>query len=157
VYQDLPQYCSWLKAGDGRPFAAVERGDWLKLTPAPRVSGDLGTRKVNAATNYRLTGNSTTFTVNATGPGFIVLTEAYEKDNFHLTVNGEREPYFRINHAFKGIYVDRPGTYEVSYSYYPRRLMQSLECCGAGFALLAAGLAVAAFKLRPAPGARLEA
>jgi hypothetical protein len=149
VYRDLPKYISWINAGDGRPFAALELGDWAQLDPKPRVSGDLAARKVRPATGYRLTTNTTSFTVDATGPGFIVLLEAYERDNFHLTVNGEKARYFRVGHAFRGIYVDRAGTYEVSYEYYPRGFMRSLELCGAGLAILAAALGAALWPRRP--------
>jgi hypothetical protein len=148
VYENLPQYISWINAGDGRPFAAVEHGDWVRLEPAPKVSGDLAARKIRPATGYRLTANTTSFTVDATGPGFIVLTEAYEKDNFHLTVNGEKARYFRVNHAFKGIYVERAGTYEVAYEYYPRGFMRSLEACGAGLGIIAAALIAALWPRR---------
>lgn len=145
VYRDLPQFFSWLRSGDGRPFAAIQQSDWAQLAPAPRVPGDIAGRRVVAASDYALGGNTTSFTVEATGPGFIVLTEAYEKDNFHLTVNGERARYLRVNHAFKGIYVGRAGTYRVSYEYYPRGLMMSLELSGAALAILALAVAGALF------------
>jgi hypothetical protein len=153
VYQSLPQLVSWIEFGDGRPFAAIEHADWVGLNPQPKVSGDLSTRKVRPASGYRLTANTTSFSVEATGPGFIVLTEAYEKDNFHLTVNGQKAGYIRVNHAFKGIYVERAGTYEVSYEYYPRGFMRSLELCGAGLALSAAALAAALWPRRARAGA----
>jgi hypothetical protein len=140
VYGDLAQYCSWLKAGDGRPFAAIQHGDWMDLRPVPRVSGDLSTRVVNPAEGYRLTTNSTSFSVKATGPGFIVLTEAYEKGNFRVTVNGRDTPYLRINQAFKGVYVDSAGTYEVRFTYWPAGFSRELVISAAGFGILAACL-----------------
>ena len=42
-------------------------------------------------------------------------------------VNGEKARYFRVNQAFKGIYVDRAGSYEVTYEYFPRGFLRSLE------------------------------
>jgi hypothetical protein len=149
VYNDLPQFCSWLHAGDGRPFAAIEHSDWVALQPAPRVSADLATRKVTPADGYVLTSNTTSFTVNAAGPGFIVLTEAYERNNFHATLNGSRVPYIRINHAFKGIYVDSPGTYRVEYEYYPRGLEGALWLSAAGLVLITLAGAYA-IRTRPA-------
>ncbi len=143
VYADLPQFCSWLKTGDGRPFAGIERGDWLRMSPAPRVSGELAARRIAPAENYHLTTNTTTFTVKATGPGFIVLTEAYERDNFRATLNGKRVPYVRVNHAFKGVYVDQAGTYEVSFSYWPRGLTASLLVSAAAVVLLGVALCLA--------------
>jgi hypothetical protein len=141
VYSDVSQYCSWVKAGDGRPFAAVQDKDWVTLSPVPRVSGDLAARKISPASDYRLTTNTTSFTVSAPGPGFIVLTEAYEKDNFRATLNGRPVPYVRVNHAFKGIYVDAAGTYEVRYEYWPRGLTTSLILSGMGLGMVALALA----------------
>jgi hypothetical protein len=148
VYSDVGQYCSWIKAGDGRPFAGIQGNDWADLRPVPRVSGDLSNRRISAATNYRLTTNTTSFTVSATGPGFIVLTEAYEKDNFRATLNGKPVPYLRINHAFKGVYVDEAGTYDVRFEYWPRGLSTALALSLVGKLALFAVLAAAIFKLR---------
>jgi hypothetical protein len=145
VYSDVGQYCSWIKAGDGRPFAGIQGNDWADLRPVPRVSGDLATRRISAATNYKLTTNTTSFTVSASGPGFIVLTEAYEKDNFRATLNGKSVPYIRINHAFKGIYVDEPGTYDVRFEYWPRGMSTALALSAAGKFALLAMLAAAIF------------
>jgi hypothetical protein len=151
VYADVGQYCSWVKAGDGRPFAAVQDKDWVSLIPAPQVSGDLTTRKIIAATGYKLTTDSTSFTVAAPGPGFIVLTEAYEKDNFRATLNGKRVPYIRVNHAFKGIYVDSAGTYDVRFEYWPRGLSACLALFGIGLGLIALALVFALRSGRSAP------
>jgi hypothetical protein len=143
VYGDLSQYCSWLRAGDGRPFAAIQHGDWMDLRPVPRVSGNLSTRVVNPAEDYRLTSDSTSFSVRASGPGFIVLTEAYEKGNFHVTVNGMDKPYLRINQAFKGVYVDSAGTYLVRFTYWPAGFSRSLAMSAAGLGILVACLLAA--------------
>ena len=153
VYKDLPQYMSWLKAGDGRPFAAIEATDWNAIKPAPLISGDLAGRKVSAARDYQLTTNTTSFTVDATGPGFIVLTESYERGNFQVSVNGRRVPYVRVNHAFKGVYVDGPGTYLVSFAYWPRGLTAALVVSGIGLLILAFGVgyAIAGGRARQAP------
>jgi hypothetical protein len=150
VYNDVSQYCSWVRTGDGRPFAGIQLGDWVRLSPVPNVSGDLATRKVVPAENYRLTSNATSFTVAATGPGFIVLTEAFEKGNFRATVNGLPVPYLRINHAFKGVYVDAKGTYEVRFEYWPAGFSDTLILSGIGLGITAIALLAAVFS----PGER---
>jgi hypothetical protein len=151
VYTDPKQFCSWVKAGDGRPFAGIQHSDWVTLSPVPRVSGDLTKRVVRPAEGYALTTNTTAFTVTATGPGFIVLSEAYEASNFSATVDGSEVPVIRVNHAFKGLYVDGPGTYRVVFSYWPSGFTRSL-CLGAlGGALWALALAWAAWSLHGRP------
>ena len=157
VYSDVQQYCSWIKAGDGRPFAGIQSSDWVNLSPAPNVSGNLENRKVSAATNYKLTTDTTSFTVSATGPGFIVLTEAYERDNFRATVNGSRVPYLRVNHAFKGIYVDKAGTYEVRFQYWPRGLTTTLVLFGTALGIIILALVGVAFAGRKNPDALASA
>jgi hypothetical protein len=155
VYDSLPQYMSWIKAGDGRPFAAVEHSDWTALSPQPRVSGDLGARQVRPAADYKLTENTTSFTVSATGPGFIVLTEAYERGNFRATVNGVEVPYIRVNHAFKGVYVDAPGTYRVTFRYWPVGLSAALAALAGGLVIMAIGIS-AALLMSPREAGPLE-
>ena len=97
--------------------------------------------------DYRLTTNTTSFTVTATGPGFIVLTEAYERDNFRATLDGKDVPYLRVNHAFKGIYVDRAGTYRVQFTYWPRGFSATLVLSAVGWLVIASALWIAIFKL----------
>jgi uncharacterized membrane protein YfhO len=103
------------------------------------------------AENYRLTSNTTAFTVEAPGAGFIVLTEAFEKGNFRATVNGRPVPYLRINHAFKGVYVDAKGTYEVRYEYWPAGFSNTLILSAIGLGILA--IALLAAVLTPGKGA----
>jgi hypothetical protein len=148
IYQNVGQYWSWMKSGDGRPFAGIQERDWAQLVPRPKVVGNLSARHVEAATQYVLTGNTTSFTIKASAPGFIVLTEAYEPDNFRAWLDGRRVPYFRVNHAFKGIYVDKPGTYEVRYSYWPHALSRCLMLSALGLAGVGAGLAWVLFARR---------
>jgi hypothetical protein len=132
VYSEAPDFWDRVKGGDGRPFAAIQHDDWLGLSPAPAVSSDLSQRVVAPASDYVLTQNATTFSVTASGPGVIVLTEAYEQGDFKAYLNGARVPYFRVNQAFKGIYVDSPGTYLVTFSYWPHDLTTTLIVAAVG-------------------------
>jgi uncharacterized membrane protein YfhO len=129
------------------PFAAIQQQDFTRQPGLATLSRDATTRTVSAATNYTLTENSTTFHVRAGGPGIIVLTEAWWPDSFRVEVNGNRKPIVRVNHAFKGVFIDAAGDFEVTFSYWPRHFLRVLILSGAGFVLLIAGLALA---LRPA-------
>src|SRR5207253_5779014 len=113
------------------PFAAVQ---------APAEEADQTARvdrQVVPATDYKLTNNTTSFTVAAPGPGIAVLGESYEEGNFRVTVNGSPASYFRLNHVFKGIRIDGAGTYRIAFSYWPKRLNLSLWISLCGLALLA--------------------
>ena len=105
------------------------------------------------AHDYRLTNNTTTFTVDATAPGVAVLTEAYVPGDFRVTLNGAPADYFRVNHAFRGVRIPAAGKYVVSYSYWPRHFTLSLVMAAIGSLILIAWL-IATFR-RPRAAADL--
>jgi hypothetical protein len=73
----------------------------------------------------------------APGPGTVVLTEPYIKDEFQLAVNGKPATYFRVNSAFRGVFLPGPGEYRFSFSYWPSHLTVSLWTSALGAALFA--------------------
>ena len=122
--------------GDRRPFAAFQEGTaWPGEVPAAAV------RHSVPAHGYRLTSNTTTFTIDAPARGVAVLTETFEAENFRVTVNGAPSPYVRVNHAFCGVPIPQAGRFVVRFEYWPRRLTLALWLSTAGLALLAGGVA----------------
>ena len=113
------------------PFAAVES----PLIPTGLLDNNAPFQVVPAR-EYRLTNNSTHFTVEASGPGIIVLGETYYPGDFIATINGEKADYFRVNEASKGILVNKAGKYDVNFTYKPERLNQSLWLCSFGWGLM---------------------
>lgn len=133
VYDDASALGKLVNGGDGRPFAAMQRGD----TTRPGILfNELDHRTVVPAKDYQLTGNTTAFDVEATGPGVVVLHEAWLRKDFRARVDGKPVPYLRVNHAFKGVVVDSAGRHHIEFEYWPRRFTDSLAMSGAGFALL---------------------
>jgi hypothetical protein len=118
------------------PFAAIEAGE----DGAPNLPGNLADRIVRPGHHWKLTANTTTFTVDATGPGVVVLTEGYLPDDFQVTVNGKPTPYFRANHSFKGIAIENAGTYEITFAYWPQHFTLALWLGAVGLVLLVGGL-----------------
>jgi hypothetical protein len=142
-YTTAAEFVALARSANGKPLAAVYRPD-LPVTPAlTTLPTDLGTRTSVAATNYRLTTNTTAFTVRATGPGVIVLSEVFWPKDFRVEVNGVKARMLRLNHAFKGVVVEAAGEYRVSFSYWPRNLTRNLVLAGVGALLLAASLLLA--------------
>jgi hypothetical protein len=138
-YGSERDFVSSLKHGDGRPFAAIpnpelERHD--ELRQFVKDSSPLRNRQIIAATNYALTTNTTSFTVTASGPGIVVLTEPYISDDFQVTMNGKPAPYFRVNSAFRGVSLPAAGEYRFSFGYWPRHLTLALWLSALGFALV---------------------
>jgi hypothetical protein len=114
------------------PFAAVES----QFIPQGIPRGISGEAQVIPGREYALTNNSTRFSVDATGPGLIVLGETYYPDDFIASVNGQRVDYIRVNEAFKGVWVTRAGQYDVSFTYRPARLAQAMIISVCGVVLL---------------------
>ena len=79
--------------------------------------------------------------VDAPGPGVAVLTEVYYAEDFAVTVNGKPAPYFRVNHAFKGVALPAAGRHEITFAYWPRHFTLALGLGAAGALLLLAGFA----------------
>jgi uncharacterized membrane protein YfhO len=101
--------------------------------------------KIVPAREYQLTANTTSFAVHSSGPGVAVLSETFLPDDFRVTLNGQRVPYFRVNHAFKAVVIPSAGDWKVKFEYRPDYWELSLVMAGLGVLLLA-GLGLSARK-----------
>lgn len=135
-YQTPTEFLTLLnQRAPGQPFAAVQADDpAAPASPAGLAVASAAT--FEQATDYKLTSNTTEFTVTAPGPGFVALHETWLADDFRATLNGRRVPYFRVNHAFKGIAVPSAGVHRIAFTYWPRHFTESLVMCAAGFLIL---------------------
>lgn len=144
-YEREKEFIKLLNSGDGPPFAAVQKDDLGSQPALSNILTNLGNSapgQVVPATDYVLSGNKTSFRIQAPAPGVVVLTEAYVPEDFQVFVNGKRENYFRVNSAFKGIVLDHEGAYTVSFSYWPKYLTASLWIAAAGLVVLIAWLVI---------------
>jgi len=139
TYDRLEQFLELLQKANSVPFAAAQAGEVT-------VPGNPSAEPIPAH-DYRLTTNTTTFTVDATASGVAVLTEAYVPGDFRVTLNGAPVEYFRVNHAFRGVSIPTAGKYVVSYSYWPRHFTLSLAMAAIGSLILIAWL-IASFRRR---------
>lgn len=146
VYERPADFARLVREGDGRPFAALQRT--LPEALAGLASTNPSSPTFSAATNFRLSPNTTAFDVQASGRGLVVLTEAYYANDFRALLDGKPVPYYRVNHAFKGIYVDSPGTHRLSFSYWPEHFTLTLWLAAIGILLaaLATGLTLSRIK-----------
>jgi len=140
TYDSVDELAGMIAHDRGRPFAAVQPGEAGAPAPLGREPGEL---RVVPARDYRLTGNSTSFAVDAPGPGVVVLQEPWLADSFRVTVNGRPAAYFRVNHAFKGVSIPAAGTYRITFRYWPPHFTLALVLCGAGVLSLLAGVRAA--------------
>ena len=135
-------------AAHGKPLASIQSTDdrAMEATRGLRASGGHSV----PARGYMLTGNTTSFVVRSAGPGVAVLTETFLPDDFRVTLNGRRVPYFRVNHAFKAVAIPSAGDWAVKFEYRPRHWDLSLAMAGSGVLLLA-GLGVLSRDKSPTP------
>lgn len=135
AFNDLEEFVHRLRIADGQPFAAIQTHD-LSL---PKMLSAFVSRNTptltTAATNYRLTSNSTMFTVDAKAPGVIVLAETYYPKDFRVFLNDVPASYFPINFLFKGVIVSQPGRYLVRFEYWPHNLTAALIASAIGILL----------------------
>jgi hypothetical protein len=142
-----------LAAAHHGPLAAIQSTDAEALAATsglPTVS-----RPAVAASGYALTTNTTSFVVNAPGPGVAVLAESFLPGEFLATIDGRQVPYFRVNHAFKAVAVPGAGEWHVSFEYRPRRWPLALTLAGMGL-LLAAALGWSARQPRGVGASEIE-
>ncbi|MEY2521346.1 MAG: hypothetical protein QOF24_3105 [Verrucomicrobiota bacterium] len=135
AYDAEQDFVRLLKTGPGLPFAAIAKEE-LESRPELRdlATTPKATPVIVPATHYALTNNTTSFKVTAPGPGVVVLTEPYVEGDFQLRVNGRASSYFRVNSAFRGVFLPGPGEYDFSFRYWPRYFTISL--CLSGFGIL---------------------
>lgn len=146
-YSSVEEFAAKVQQGDGKPFAAAERSQ----SELGQLQGTLLGRTIKAATDYRFTTNTTTFTIEAPKAGIAVLTETYVPDDFEVSVNGEPSSYFRVNHAFKGVMLTRAGSYQITFAYRPKHLTLMLWASAAGLFLAAVGAVGLAYRDRASP------
>ncbi len=150
IYDEPTNYVEAIRAGDGRPFAAAQRSqltDERALLGLPRGLID---RTVAPAANYKLTENTTSFDVHATGPGIVVLNEVFWAGDFRAEINGKKAPVLRMNHAFKAVLLDAAGDYHISFRCVPKNFPRNLALCGVGAFLLIGSLGLALRRPRAA-------
>lgn len=120
----LRNFTDLLCTGDGRPFAALVPDKPPGTEPAELTA--LAGRAIVAATDYRLTENSTAFTIKAPTPGVAVLGNTFEPGNWRVTLDGKPVDCFRVNQAFLAVALPEAGTHTLHFSYWPRCLTQAL-------------------------------
>jgi len=135
VYDRPEKLINAIQVGDGRPFASIQASDLSSIQQPERLPSELAGRSVIPATSYKLTSNNTAFNISSSGPGVIVLNEAWLPKDFRATLDGKPADVIRINHAFKGVAVSTAGDHLVEFRYWPRRFTLSLALCSSGLVI----------------------
>jgi hypothetical protein len=142
-YADAADLVKKINRGDVRPFAAVPAADIAAQTKLAALAREGPERTVTPATDYRLTENTTSFTVRASGAGIVALQEAYWPGDVRATLDGRDVPVLRLNHAFCGVIIETAGEHRLAFRYRPKNFSRNLILGGVGAALLLGSLFVA--------------
>jgi len=117
-----------IRSGDGRPFAAVQAVDLARL-PAEVVAlarRAHATSQVVPARNYRLTANTTSFEVQATGPGVIALHETLSPQRFSGDSERPTDGLFPREPRLQRHLRPGGGHLRVTFAYWPSDFSLSL-------------------------------
>jgi len=139
VYGQAGELMQRILHGDGRPFAAIQASELPAQPALARFSSELSGRTVVPAQDYRLTENTTSFSIAASGPGVVVLSETWWPGYSHATVDGRKAAVIRLNHAFKGVAIAAAGIHRIEFTYAPANTGLALALAGAGLAGLVGG------------------
>ena len=121
-------------ASAGRPIAAVQAIDREAVESTRALSLPSGV--TIPARDYLLTVNTSRFKIAAPRAGIAVLSETYLPGEFRATLNGITVPYFRVNHAFKGVVIPAAGEWVVAFQHRPVHWQLSLVLAGLGVIML---------------------
>lgn len=99
-----------------QPFAALDPKMRARLH-LPNASAT--PRHSIAAGAYRLTANSTEFTIDAPTRGLAVLHESNSPGDIEVTVDGQPSIVVRANHAFRAVPIMEPGQHVVRFTCVP--------------------------------------
>jgi hypothetical protein len=134
TFSDVTELGKRVRQGDGRPFAAVPLAAQAKLK-VPLRDGAHSPAVVRAG-NYRLTNNTTSFEIDAPSPGIAVLMEANVPGDFETLLDGQPAECITVNHAFRGVVIEKPGRHVVYFRYWPAVLEPALSLSAVGFVCL---------------------
>ncbi|MBT7876484.1 MAG: hypothetical protein HN738_00230 [Gammaproteobacteria bacterium] len=116
-YQTKEELAGFFHRAMGVPLVAVSSEELAPPT---------ADRTVVPAFGYRMTENSTSFSIHAPSAGFVALTEVNIPGDVHVTVNGQNAEVITVNHVFRGLKLPKAGIYEISFYYMPRFWFLSL-------------------------------
>ena len=119
TYRTIDEFVSLLEQEGTRPFAAISEADLAGYPPLRALAENPAAMIVRSATGYRLGANETSFEIEAPASGLAFVSETYVSDGFTVEVNGVAREVLRVNHAFKGVYLERPGHYRITFRYVP--------------------------------------
>jgi len=133
-YRDTEELMVFLDEAAGVPRVGVQGSHSVPPTTD---------RRVVAANSYRITENTTSFSINAPSAGIVALTEVNIPGDVRATVNDQNVDVITVNHVFRGVKIPKAGSYNIKFYYRPKLWFLSLALALIGVTILFAGLVFA--------------
>jgi len=143
-YAKLEDLVARIRRASG-PFAALQSSAQTQQAQAQAPA------RVIAARDYRLRTNGTEFHVDAPGPGLVVLAETLAPGVI-ATVDGKPVPVLRVDHMYRGIAIDRAGTFDIDFEFAPAYWANAPRAMAIGLIFALFGCALPFATIRPKAG-----
>jgi hypothetical protein len=117
--QDSPDLSRYVWIDQGPPVEST----WPQDTPTGKLI------------SFRLGPNDVWMTYQADTAGILTLTDSYA-EGWHAELNGREVPVLRVDGAFRGVRIEKPGTYDLHFRYRPPYWNLSLGLAGIGLLLI---------------------
>lgn len=88
--------------------------------------------------------NKITYTSQSSAPAFAVFSEIYYPEGWVCRIDGQEQPYVKVNHALRGALIPA-GQHTIEWSFEPKSFKESSNVNLAGSSLLILLLALAVF------------
>lgn len=115
----------------------LTRHVWLVEEPA-RESGWPADQPSGTLLAFRVEPNEVHAAFEAYTPGILTLTDSYSP-GWRATLNGREVAVLLVDGAFRGLRIEKPGTYDIHFWYRPPHWNLSLVMAGLGILLVVGG------------------
>jgi len=154
TYQGVDDFVSLLEQYGGSPFAAISEADLDRHPKLRTLAEHPGSMTVRSGFDYKRSANETTFEIEAPARGIVLVSETYVGGAFTAEVNGEAREVLRLNHALKGVFLDKPGHYLLTFRYSPPHWALALTLFFASSTLIGVGAVAWVIKKLKRPATR---
>ena len=110
---------------------------WLDQGPGMESTWPSG-KPTGHLLSFHLAPNDVWIKYRANTSGILTVTDSY-LEGWHAEVNGQEVPVLRVDGAFRGVRIEKPGVYNVHFWYRPVYWNFTLGMAGLGLVLVMGG------------------
>jgi uncharacterized membrane protein YfhO len=118
----------------------LTRHVWIEQGPEMEVPWP-ETQSPGEVLSFTLAPNEVQVQYRAETSGILTLTDSYA-EGWQVALNGQEVPLLRVDGVFRGVRIEKPGTYAVQFWYRPPYWTPSLGVAGVGVLLVTGAILV---------------